>query len=316
VRADCATDTDCPGDSLCVAYVSDPGCGGTAFTCQTEADQCGSDDDCADGENCTQIDDHLECQMQACAIGRPFLVAGAHRTAEIAERADWICGGMTPALDGLTDELRDTLAAHWREVGLMEHASVAAFARFAMQLLAQGAPPDLVLAAQDAMRDETQHARLAFALASAYAGRDIGPGPLAIDGALDEESPRDILRMVIREGCIGETVAAIEAAEAAEHATDPLVKHTLARIADDEQRHAELAWRYVTWAVSHDGSLADVLLAEVSAARGEEPAGRDDDDGLLAHGVVTEAVRARLRRAALAQIIAPTASSLVAQRAA
>ena len=315
VRADCKTDADCAGDSLCVAYVSDPGCGGTAFTCQTAKDTCASEADCTGIGSCTKVDDHLECQQEACAIGRPFLIAGDHRTAAPVERGDWITT-LAPCVDALSPELRETLAGHWREVGLMEHASIAAFARFALQLLSVGAPPELLLQTQDAMRDETHHATVAFALSSAYAGREVGPGQLPLHGALDDQEPEDILRLVIREGCIGETVAAVEAAEAAARAEDPTVKKVLERIAADEQRHADLAWRYVAWAISEDASFASVLLSEVVAKRAERHAATADDRRLLAHGMVTDAVRAEIRERVLRDVVRPTARALTEQRAA
>jgi hypothetical protein len=49
----------------------------------------------------------------------------------------------------------------------MEHASVAAFARFTLDLLALGAPADLVQSAQQALGDEIAHAELCFGLAGA-----------------------------------------------------------------------------------------------------------------------------------------------------
>src|SRR5436190_13763000 len=59
-----------------------------------------------------------------------------------------------------------------------------------------------------------------------------------------------MIETVVREGCIGETVAALEAREALARASDPAVRAVLARIARDEARHAELAWRTVAWALS------------------------------------------------------------------
>src|SRR5262249_3539695 len=156
----------------------------------------------------------------------------------------------SPDLDGLSPSTRALLAARWTSIGLMEHASIAAFARFALQLLAVGAPPDLVRASQEAMGDETEHARLAFAAASADAGEDVGPGALAIDGSLDGFDVAQLVATLLREGCIGETVAAIEAREALESAVDPVVRAVLETIARDELRHAELAWSTLAWLVS------------------------------------------------------------------
>ena len=149
-----------------------------------------------------------------------------------------------------------------------EHASIAAFARFTLQLMSLGAPADLVERSNAATSDETLHAKLAFTIASAYAGRDVGPGRLDVRGALEGGSLEEILINVIREGCIGETVAAVEAAEALEHAVDPMVRDALARISKDELRHADLAWQFVRWAIeSGDEDLRRVARREFEAAR-------------------------------------------------
>ena len=102
----------------------------------------------------------------------------------------------------------------------------------------------------------------AFALASADAGRGIGPGPLSIDGALASRSARDVVLTCVLEGCIGETVAALEASEALENATDAAVQSVLSRVARDETRHAELAYRFVRWALEASSPHA---RAELSA---------------------------------------------------
>ncbi|HHH30964.1 MAG TPA: hypothetical protein ENK57_21830 [Polyangiaceae bacterium] len=197
----------------------------------------------------------------------------------------------------------------------MEHASIAAFARFALQLLEQGAPADLIERTHEAMADETRHARTCFALASAYAGERIGPGALPMDGALEGRDDATILRLVIREGCIGETVAAIEAAEAAAHASDPVVRVILEGIAADEHRHAELAWKYVDWMLSQgDEAMAATLLAEIEAATVDASVPftvREGDGGLLEHGALGETLRRRIRREALAEVVAPCARELI-----
>lgn len=105
-----------------------------------------------------------------------------------------------------------------------------------------------------ALADETAHAKLCFGIASAYAGRAIGPGPLDVSGSLEAASLEDIVDLVLVEGCFGETSAALEALEGADTAEDPFIADAYRRIARDEQRHAELAFRFVAWALERGGA--------------------------------------------------------------
>jgi hypothetical protein len=205
------------------------------------------------------------------------------------------------------------LSAHWARIGLMEHASVAAFARFTLHLLAVGAPPDLVMASQRAMGDETEHARLAFALASAYAGRDIGPGPLPIDGSLEDFDVGSMLATLVREGCIGETLAAVEAVDALECAEDSAIRTVLERIAADETRHAELAWRALAWLIdagrvqrAHVRRIVDEALEE-AAQEGPRPG----DDDLRVFGIVGGSRRRDIRRQALSRVVRSCADAMI-----
>ncbi|MCR4302308.1 MAG: hypothetical protein NUV51_11910, partial [Sulfuricaulis sp.] len=115
----------------------------------------------------------------------------------------------SPNIGELTSDQRAQLADYWLVAARMEHAAVGAFARFVLQLLAFGAPADLVEASQRAMVDETRHAKICFALTSVYAGCDVSPDKLSLNNAFDESSPREVLEAVIREGCIGECLAAL-----------------------------------------------------------------------------------------------------------
>ena len=312
VNADCQSDLDC-GDGLCATYTSNPGCGGTQFACQSPLDQCTGDGDCPPGEMCTLAGDHRVCEPPGCAIGRPFLVGGEERLAALSARGDWSAKGLSPSLDGLSDEAREALSLRWSKVGLMEHASVAAFARFVLQLLSLGAPPDLVRDAQAAMADETRHAEVCFALAGAYAGVPIGPGPLSIDRAMEASDARSVLVTAIHEGCVGETVAAIEAAETAARAEDPAVREVLTGIAADESRHAELAWRYVRWALgAHPDLIGVARRAFADALRDAPAAGGDDRGALIAHGLPGDGLRREIRRSALAGVVGPCAEALLA----
>ncbi len=149
---------------------------------------------------------------------------------------------------GTNSSREDKLAAeHFERMALMEHASIAAFARFTLQLLSLGAPFALIAESNRAQRDETNHARLAFTLATRFSGSPCGPGPLDVRDALVEMSPAAILATTIVEGCVGETVAALEASAALEQCCDEEVRRVLGQVVEDETRHAQLAWRTVQW---------------------------------------------------------------------
>jgi hypothetical protein len=198
----------------------------------------------------------------------------------------------------------------------MEHASIAAFARFTLHLLAVGAPPELVSLSQQAIGDETEHARLAFSLASAYAGQAMGPGALAIEGSLDGFDVVELVGTLLREGCVGETVAAIEARDALESVRDPAVRRVLETIARDELRHAELAWRTLRWLVSSGRVSRARVRDEVAVALREMRSSRpraDIRDDLSAYGVVRDARRDELRAAAATRVIGRCAEALLGQ---
>lgn len=249
-----------------------------------------------DGQCCRLLEGYSEC-----CDGRPFIVGDELRTAPAVCSADWQ-GRERPAIEGLSASERVALTAAWQADGLMEHASIASFARFVLHLLALGAPPSLVGAAQQAMADEVEHARRCFALAGAYAGHPVGPGPLAIDGALAGPlTLREAAVAAVHEGCVGETLAALQAAAAAEVATDPVVRGVLVGIAEDEARHAELAWRFVAWALGRGG--AEVREAVARAFDGARPRVRPEDDRGAPIDVATWHAHGRLAPRELARTL-------------
>jgi hypothetical protein len=191
--------------------------------------------------------------------GRPLLDGGEGVMAPARSTTTWLADDVEPDVTGLQDAARRALAAAWLEDALREHASIAAFSRATLELLAVGAPPELVEGCQHATLDEIDHARRCFSLATAYAGRPLGPGPLP---ALAPRG-KDLVGLVLDtfvEGCVGETIAALVAERAGERTRDPAVRATLRVIAEDEARHAALAWRTIAWAVHAGGATVETAL--------------------------------------------------------
>ncbi|MBL8740174.1 MAG: ferritin-like domain-containing protein, partial [Myxococcales bacterium] len=167
--------------------------------------------------------------------GRPFIVDGAQLVASTEARDDWSGAPAQPAL--LDEATRQHLAREWREDALLEHASIAAFSRFTLQLMALGAPRELIAASQQASLDEIAHAEACFAQAARFGGAPIGPGPLDVTGALESMSLPEIAALAVIEGCVGETVAASLASSALAVAVDTDAARALHRIASDEAEH-------------------------------------------------------------------------------
>lgn len=181
-----------------------------------------------------------------CVIGRPLIVDGKSPIRAPVEWTQMEMGSdaagnswapyITEFMDGLsaaeqhsnlvfnTSEIPANAlsASRWVAQGIDEHASVASFNRFALNLMAFGAPPHLIRRSQQAALDETKHAELSYSLAallnttasgaasttpdsavnSVWAPVPLGmpiPNPMALDDTTD-----DLLRSAFREGCIGE----------------------------------------------------------------------------------------------------------------
>jgi hypothetical protein len=318
VAADCASDAEC-GEGLrcraqyddCVEYPSQS----VRFRCESVDDHCTTAQDCSgQGALCEHDSTRFICVEPGAVCGRPFLVEGTARAAALAPRGDWLSREARPDVSSLSAAERSELARHYARAGQMEHASIAAFARFSLQLLSLGAPAELVEACTAAISDETRHARTCFALASHYAGAELGPSALPLDGCLAPSSLQAIVELVIVEGCIGETVAALEAAEAAAHASDPAVRAVLQAISEDEKRHAELAYRFVAWALAERGDLAPLVRRAFDAqARSapRPPLAASDTSRLGAHGLLSPAHLAEVRDQALRDAVLPCARALL-----
>jgi hypothetical protein len=205
--------------------------------------------------------------FEPCPGGRPLRdVEGDPILAPITRaRGDWVTDGDRHAVDL-------ERARHWARAAQFEHASVASFAQFSLQLLALGAPADLVARSHRAALDEIEHARLSFALAAAYGHEDVGPGSLPHVAPAFDVTPVEVLRSTLRDGCVAETRAALQARRDLADARTPAEREALVRIADDEERHAELAFATLAWLVAAFGTpVRDALAHELERMADTDP---------------------------------------------
>jgi len=223
-------------------------------------------------------------------------------------------------IDKLDGTLRNWLAREWARAAQFEHASIASFNRFSLELLALGAAGDLVRAANQAALDEVEHARLSFAVASAYAGAGIGPGPLPL--AMLDLSGVELAR-VAREtaldGCVNETLAAAEAEAAHHSARAPVVRAVLARVAADEARHAALACQFVRWAIGvGDASVREAartgFLNGMQQVRNAPLSAANEPAAPAAHGRLSASERQRIRLTTIAEVLEPLGAALFEAR--
>jgi hypothetical protein len=154
----------------------------------------------------------------------------------------------------------DGLGAFFAEIAELEAASVPAFWHLHAELRQHGADSALLEETRRAAADEVRHAGVMGDLARKFGGvpraAHVRPLPL-----------RDLARLACEnavEGCVRETFGALVATYQARHATDVDVAGALAEIAEDETRHAALAFRVAAWL---EPKLDDVARETVRAAQ-------------------------------------------------
>src|SRR5262249_12417993 len=142
-----------------------------------------------------------------------------------------------------------------------------------------------------------------------------GPGPLdAVHAAPASSSLASLAAETFVEGCVGELVAALvlrQAARAAHDAGNTALADLLAAFASDEERHAELAYRTLRWAIAEGGAtvrdaVADTVSSIESSVEGRtaeaRALGNHPSGNAAAWGLLSAVEHAELRRSAVEQI--------------
>lgn len=176
-------------------------------------------------------------------------------------------------LDGVISSNQLKLGEEWTKNALGEHASVASFSVFSIALMTNGAPSDLVRDALVAALDEVRHAETSFDIASRLTGREINAGPLPESTHAFGQDINALAMAVAKEGCVDETLSALEAAAEVDLIDFVLasnydrthskysgidttvltwIRDELRTISLEESAHSALAWRTFEWVCGVD----------------------------------------------------------------
>lgn len=243
--------------------------------------------------------------------------------APLASRDDWRLSSVDDLSAHLEpsrtppENLLPALERAWTNAALAAHAAVAVYARFSLQLMSLGAPPQLLHGCSQAMQDEVAHAQACFSLARRYAGRDVGPGPLPRAELAPDADLTSVVLEVVQRGCIREAVGALSAREALEHCQDAATREVLVRHQAAKAQQAQLAWRFVAWALRGAGrELPDHVRVAFLTALSPEPGPcqlGERDRMLLRYGVLSDAQRTALEQRILREVVLPCMEALLSR---
>jgi hypothetical protein len=189
--------------------------------------------------------DAAQCE-EACADFGDHLVTCVRESASsvLCFKQPFPCEGRRPP--GLKDGARTARSGfhrHLADAAWLEAASVEAFRCLRRELRTLGAPRRLLRAASRGGRDERRHARATSALARRFG---VAVPPVRRELVPDRGIEGLALENAV-EGCVRETWGALVALRQASQASEPAVRAAMARVARDEVRHAELAFRVDAW---------------------------------------------------------------------
>lgn len=169
-------------------------------------------------------------------------------------------GRRTQGFDAREGVGGDAVGRFFAAAAQLEAASVMAFRTLADELRAHGAPEDLVARAERSAEEERRHARITRHLA-------LSRGAVPPRVQLSPRPPRGLAEIATEnavEGCVRETFGALVAHWQRSRAENASVREAMDVIADDETRHAALAWAVDAWITPR---LDEATRGAVHAAR-------------------------------------------------
>lgn len=177
----------------------------------------------------------------------------------------WIdcAGGRSTEGISVADGSKEQSFGAWLgRMATLEAESIAAFRRLKHELAALGAPRKLQRRAARSRRDEKRHARTISNLARRHGGE--AAKIINADERLPLRSLEEVALENAVEGCIRETYGAWQAFTQSRESPDSEFRALMRRIAEDEMRHAALAWEIHAWVMKRldrkqQGHIVDVM---------------------------------------------------------
>ncbi|CAM4364833.1 ferritin-like domain-containing protein [Corallococcus exiguus] len=157
---------------------------------------------------------------------------------------------------GRAGDCEDARGGYFANAARLEAAAIHAFLRLRDELALHGASNELQDAALASAQDEVRHTEVTLRLAHRFGATPVPPTVTA----LPLRSLSEVLLDNTVEGCVRETYGALVAHHQALHACDPGIRKAMARIADDETRHAGLSWDIDAWATPNLPTEAQAVL--------------------------------------------------------
>jgi hypothetical protein len=251
--------------------------------------------------------------------GRQLRRFGRVLLPDLRTSLDWA----TPEMALSAESAPAGLADQWRENGKTEHASVAAFARLTLDLMALGAPPALIASANRDALDEIRHTELCFSIARGLDGKSVSPGPFPQAqrvATLPRSRTLALAKLAVDslvDGALHEGVSARIIAKLAQRCEVPAIRAALKEIAADEGRHAAHGWTVVAWCLDEGGRpVGHALLGAIRSLpremRSDLPAATADG-GWVRWGIHDHRLESEQYAAALAQVTTRVQAGVLAR---
>jgi hypothetical protein len=210
---------------------------------------------------------------------------------------------------------RARLAETWTRRSAAEYLAVSTFAVLAIDLVAAGAPADVLSLCMRAGIDEVRHAELCLRMIEIYGGKRVMPPPGMSSLPDDPERPKlfQALANTMLVSCVSETYATTVLTATRDLTTDPVAHAVLTSIYSDEVMHARLGWSYLRYALEKGGPAAVEAAAKMVpiALRGvanvverERPVG-EVTDAVRAHGLMTPAEERVIYSSCVREVLVP-----------